>query len=162
MKKLIIPFLLSGLIFTAGTKSASAQVQLKEVIISGASGKTVITQKVSDSFNELFKGAVAPEWVQANKNFIVNFILDNQKNKAEFTSGGRLVYLIVYGKEKEMPADLRTIVKSAYFDYGINSTIKIKFQGRIFWIINLEDANNFVVLRVEDGDMDVIKKIKKV
>jgi hypothetical protein len=162
MKKLIIPFLLSGLILTTGTQIASAQVQLKEVVISGTSGKTVITQKVSDSFDQLFKGAVAPEWVEANKNFIVNFILDNQKNKAEFTRGGRLLYLIVYGKEKEMPADLRTIVKSTYFDYGINSTVKIKFEGRVFWIINLEDANNLVVLKVEDGDMDVIKKIKKI
>ncbi|MDB5152040.1 MAG: hypothetical protein JWR54_791, partial [Mucilaginibacter sp.] len=43
-----------------------------------------------------------------------------------------------------------------------NSTVKIKFEGRVFWIINLEDANNLVVLKVEDGDMDVIKKIKKV
>ncbi|WP_299580316.1 hypothetical protein [Mucilaginibacter sp.] len=162
MKKLIIAILLCGLIFTAGTKSASAQIQLKEVAISGTSSKTVITKKVSDSFEELFKGAVAPEWIEANKNFIVNFILDNQKNKAEFTRGGRLLYLIVYGKEKEMPADLRTIVKSTYFDYGINSTIKINFEGRTFWIVNLEDANHFVVLRVEDGDMDVIKKIKKI
>jgi hypothetical protein len=161
MKKLIIAFLLCGLIFTAGTKIASAQVQLKEIVISGTSSKTVITQKVSDSFEKLFKGAVAPEWVEVNKNFIVNFILDNQKNKAEFTRGGRLLYLIVYGKEKEMPADLRTIVKSTYLDYGINSTVKIKFEGRVFWIINLEDANNLVVLKVEDGDMDVIKKIKK-
>jgi hypothetical protein len=162
MKKLIIAFLLCGLIFTAGTKSASAQVKLKEVVISSTSSKTVITKKVSDSFNELFKGAVAPEWAESNKNYIVNFILDNQKNKAEFTRGGQLLYLIVYGKEKEMPADLRAIVKSSYSDYGINSTVKIKFEGRVFWIINLEDANNFVVLRVEDGDMDVIKKIKKV
>jgi hypothetical protein len=109
----------------------------------------------------LFKGAAASEWTAFNKNFIVNFNLDNQKNKAEFTYDGRLLYLIVYGHEKEMPADLRNIVKSSYFDYAINSTVKIKFEGRIFWIINLEDANQFIVLRVEDDDMDVIKKIKK-
>ncbi|MDB5023322.1 MAG: hypothetical protein JWP78_1077 [Mucilaginibacter sp.] len=100
MKKLIIAFLLCGLIFIAGTKTASGQVQLKEIVISGTSGKTVITEKVSDSFGQLFKGAVAPEWVQANKNFIVNFILNNQKNKAEFTSGGRLLFFFSLWKRK--------------------------------------------------------------
>jgi len=161
MKKLIMSFLFGGLILTTGIKSVHAQAQRDEVIVSGISGKTVVAKKVSDSFDLLFKGAVASEWTAFNKNFIVNFNLDNQKSKAEFTDNGRLLYLIVYGHEKEMPADLRNIVKNSYFDYAINSTVKIKFEGRIFWIINLEDVNQFIVLRVEDDDMDVIKKIKK-
>jgi hypothetical protein len=162
MKKLIISFLLSGLAFAAGINRTHAQALLDEGLISGTSGKTVIAKKVSNSFDQLFKGAVGAEWVELNRNYSVNFVLDNQKSLAEFTKDGHLLYLIAYGKEEGMPADLRAMVKSTYFDYTINSTVKIKFEGRIFWIINLEDANQFIVLRVEDNDMDVIKKIKKV
>ena len=161
MKKLIIPFLLSGLILTTGTKNASAQVELKEVTVSSAPNKAVVSQKVSESFASLFKGAVAPKWFDTDKNYIVDFIMDNQRNKAAFTKKGRLVYHMIFGNEKQMPADIRTIVKSKYFDYAISSTLKVNIDDKSAWIINIEDANQFFVLRVVDGVMDVLDTIKK-
>jgi hypothetical protein len=161
MKKLIIPFLLSGLILTTGTKIASAQVQLKEVTVSSAPTKAVVSKQVSESFASLFKGAVAPKWFEADKNYVVDFIMDNQVNKAEFTRRGRLVYHMVFGNEKQMPVDIRTIVKSKYFDFAINSTLKVNIDDQSAWIVNIEDANQFFVLRVLDGVMDVLETIKK-
>ncbi|MDB5022506.1 MAG: hypothetical protein JWP78_261 [Mucilaginibacter sp.] len=161
MKKLIIALLLCGLIFTAGTKIASAQVQLKEVTVSSAPNKTVVSQKVSDSFDQLFKGAVAPKWFQYDKNYIVDFIMDDQKNKAAFTKNGRLVYHMIFGNEKQMPADIRAIVKSKYFDYAISSTLKVSIDEKSAWIINIEDPEQFFVLRVVDGVMDVLDRVKK-
>jgi hypothetical protein len=161
MKKLIIPFLLSGLIFTAGTQIASAQVVLKEVTISVTASKVAITKKVSESFDRLFKGAVKPIWYKADKRFIVNFILDDQKHKAEFTKGGQLLYVLVYGNEEHMPQDVRTVVKSKYFDYNITSTVKIDVDGKTIWLVNIEDARQFYVLRVEDGDMSIMNNFKK-
>jgi hypothetical protein len=161
MKKLIIAFLLFGLIFTAGTKSASAQVELKEVTVSDAPNKAVVSKKVSESFASLFKGAVAPKWFEYDKNYIVDFIMNNQINKAAFTKKGRLVYHMIFGDEKHMPADIRTIVKSKYFDFAINSTLKVSIGEKSAWIINIEDASQYFVLRVVDGSMDVLDSVKK-
>ncbi|MDB5152042.1 MAG: hypothetical protein JWR54_793 [Mucilaginibacter sp.] len=161
MKKLIIPFLLSGLILTTGAKIASAQVQLKEVTVSSAPTKAVVSKQVSESFASLFKGAEAPKWFEADKNYVVDFIMNNQLNKAEFTRKGRLVYHMVFGNEKQMPVDIRTIVKSKYFDFAINSTLKVNIDDQSAWIVNIEDANQFFVLRVVDGVMDVLETIKK-
>ncbi|MDB4925930.1 hypothetical protein [Mucilaginibacter sp.] len=161
MEKLIIPFLLSGLILAIGVNSASAQVQLKEVTISGGATKIEVSKKVSESFASLFKGAEAPIWFQADKNYLVDFILNNQVNKALFTKNGKLVYHMAFGNEKQMPADIRTIVKSKYFDFAITSTLKIDFREKSAWIVNVEDAEQFFVLRVVDGVMDVLDKIKK-
>ena len=83
MKKLIIPFLLCGLILAIGVEGAFAQVQLKEVTISSAPIKAVISKKVSDSFAGLFKDAQAPKWFVADKNYVVDFIMNDQVNKAE-------------------------------------------------------------------------------
>lgn len=162
MKKLIIPFLLSGLILAIGVNNASAQVQLKEVTISGGATRVEVSKKVSDSFAGLFKGAEEPKWFQSNKNYVVRFILNNQPNKAEFTKNGNLVYHMAFGNEKQMPADIRTIVKSKYFDYKINSTVKVDFEEKSAWIVNVEDGKQFYVLRVLDGVMDVLDRINKV
>ena len=161
MKKLIIPFLLSGLILTIGVKTASAQIQLKEVTISSAPTKATVSKQVSDSFASLFKGAEEPKWFVSDKNYVVDFILNNQINKAEFTSKGRLVYHMAFGNEKQMPVDIRTIVKSKYFDFAINSTVKVSYQEKSAWIVNIEDTEQFFVLRVVDGVMDVLDTIKK-
>ena len=161
MKKLIIPFLLSGLVLALGVNSASAQIQLREVSISSEPTKAAVTKKVSDSFSSLFKDAKAPKWFEADKNYVVDFILNNQVNKAEFTKKGRLVYHMAFGNEKQMPADIRTIVKSKYFDFAINSTVKINYEEKSAWIVNIEDDEQFLVLRVVDGVMDVLDKIEK-
>ena len=161
MKKLIIPFLLSGLLLAIGVNSAFAQIQLKEVTISSEPTKAIVSQKVSESFASLFKGAEAPKWFVADKNYVVDFILNNQVNKAEFTKNGRLVYHMAFGNEKQMPTDIRTIVKSKYFDFSINSTVKITYLEKSAWIVNIEDAEHFLVVRVVDGVMDVVEKIEK-
>ena len=161
MKKLIIPFLLSGLLLAIGVNSASAQIQLKEVTISSEPTKAIVSQKVSESFASLFKGAEAPKWFVADKNYVVDFILNNQVNKAEFTKNGRLVYHMAFGNEKQMPTDIRTIVKSKYFDFSINSTVKKTYLEKSAWIVNIEDAEHFLVVRVVDGVMDVVEKIAK-
>lgn len=161
MKKLIIPFLLGGLILAIGVNSTSAQVQLKEVTISGGATKIEVSKKISESFASLYKGAEEPQWFQSDKNYLVDFILNNQVNKALFTKNGKLVYHMAFGNEKQMPADIRTIVKSKYFDYAITSTLKIDIREKSAWIVNIEDAEQFFVLRVVDGAMDVLDKINK-
>lgn len=161
MKKIIIPFLLSGLILAIGVSSACAQVQLKEVTISGGATRVEVSKKVSDSFASLFKGAETPQWFQSDKDYMVDFILNNQLNKAEFTKKGDLVFHMAFGNEKQMPTDIRTIVKSKYFDFTISSTVKVDFEENSAWIVNIEDANQFFVLRVVDGVMDVLSNFKK-
>ncbi|HYK75875.1 MAG TPA: hypothetical protein VEV16_02775 [Daejeonella sp.] len=162
MKKLIIPLLLSGLILTTGgVKSASAQIRLKEVTVTGASSSMEISKKVSDSFSRLFKDVLAPQWLEVNKRFIVNFIQNDQKNKAVFTKVGTLVYHLIYGNEEQMPKSVRDLVKSRYYDYAITSAINVKAQENDVWIVNVEDATQIMVLRIEDGAMTVIQKITK-
>ena len=161
MKRLIIPFLLSGLILAIGANSVFAQIQLKEVTISSEPIKATVSQKVSEAFASLFKGAEAPKWYKSDQNYVVDFIMNNQVNKAEFTKKGYMVYHMAFGSEKQMPADIRTIVKSKYFDFSINSTVRITYEEKSAWIVNIEDARQFLVVRVVDGVMDIVDKIAK-
>jgi len=161
MKKLIIPFLLSGLLLAIGVNSAFAQIQLKEVTISSEPVKATVSQKVAEAFASLFKGAEAPKWYKSDQNYVVDFIMNNQVNKAEFTKKGYLVYHMAFGNEKQMPTDIRTIIKSKYFDFTINSTVRITYNEKSAWIVNIEDSGHFLVLRVVDGVMDVVDKIAK-
>jgi hypothetical protein len=161
MKKQILMLLFSGLVSLLGMNSTSAQISLREVTISGNLSKTVVNEQVNSSFSRLFKDAEAPQWFEVNKRYVVNFIYNDQRNRAVFTKGGQMVYHLVYANENEMPTDIRSIVKSKYYDYAIISTIMVNQDGRNIWVINVEDKAKILVLRVEGSEMSVIDTIKK-
>ncbi|TCC84025.1 hypothetical protein FBD94_17835 [Pedobacter hiemivivus] len=161
MKKQMFFLLLCGLVSLLGMNSTSAQIKLSEVTILGTASRTVVTNAVSKSFNELFKDAIAPQWYEVNKRYVVNFIMNDQKNRAVFTKGGSLVYHLVYAAENEIPEDVKSIVKDKYPDYKITFSVQVEQGDAKVWFINVEDATKILILKVYNDEMTVVNTIKK-
>jgi len=160
MKKQVFFLLFCGLSLL-GMNSLSAQIVLKEVTISGKATKAVVNKDVSESFSRLFKDAVAPEWYEVNKRYVVNFIYNDQRNRAVFTKGGSLVYHLVYAAENEIPENVRTLVKNKYPNHAITFSVQVEQGDRKVWFVNVEDAAKILVLRVEEDDIMVMNTLKK-
>jgi hypothetical protein len=161
MKKQLFFLLLCGLVSLLGMNSTSAQIKLSEVTIRGAASRTVVSNEVSKSFNELFKDAIAPQWYEVNKRYVVNFILNNQKNRAVFTKGGSLVYHLLYAAENEIPEDIKSMVTDKYPDYKITFSVQVQQEDAKVWFINVENATKILVLRVNIDEMTIMDTIKK-
>jgi len=86
---------------------------------------------------------------------------DDNLNRALFTKRGNLIYHISYGYEKNLAEDIRRQVKSTYYDYDISRTIKVTEADRVIWVVNLEDAKNLILVRLEEGEMEEVQKLKK-
>jgi hypothetical protein len=155
MKKLLCRLLMGASVVVMTVQTVSAQIKLKEIEIYGTANKAEISEKVTESFNKIFKEANTPQWYVVNKQIIVNFILNEQRNSAVFEKNGYLVYHLLYGTEKHMPINVRKVVKQTYFDHKINSTININSEGRSVWIVNISDPKEVIVLKIEDGSMEV-------
>lgn len=163
MKKLIISLAISASLIFMGLKNVNAQTTtLETVTIKGNTTKAVVSERVSNSFNELFKAATAPQWFEVNKRFVVNFILNDQKNKAVFTKAGELVYHLSYGTEKDVPDEIRKKIQNQYEDYNITSGIKVRTADVMLWVLNIENSKQILVIRAADDDISVIDRIKKV
>jgi hypothetical protein len=161
MKKQVFFLLLCGLVSLLGMNSTSAQIKLSEVTIRGSASRTVVSNEVSKSFKELFKDAVAPQWYEVNKRYVVNFIMNDQKNRAVFTKGGSLVYHLLYAAENEIPEDIKSIVTDKYPEYKITFSVQVEQGDTKVWFINVEDATKILVLRVNVDEMTVMDTIKK-
>ncbi|HEY0678301.1 MAG TPA: hypothetical protein VGD17_08440 [Chitinophagaceae bacterium] len=120
-----------------------------------------VPEKVWYSFKDYFSTVSNPQWYKLNKNYLASFILDEDKNNALFTQRGNLVYHISYGYEKSLPEELRKQVKGVYFDYDITRAIKVIGADRLIWVINLEDAKNLIMVRLEEGEMEEVKRLDK-
>ncbi|WP_316842188.1 hypothetical protein [Pedobacter gandavensis] len=161
MKKLIIPLAISSLLLLTSLQKLNAQVNLETVTIRGDATKAIITEKVSNSFSSLFKDAKEPQWLVVNKRYVVNFILDDQRNKAVFTKNGELVYHLSYGTEKNVPDQILKKIQSEYEGYTLGSAIKVTTKEKMLWMLNLENSKQILIIRATEEEMGVIDRIKK-
>ena len=76
-----------------------------------------------------------------------------------YNKKGRLLYTIDYYGEKGLPVAVRSIVKSEYYDYAIVSVEEVKVDGRQIYLVDMQDATTIKTVRVEDGEMAVVKSL---
>jgi hypothetical protein len=76
------------------------------------------------------------------------------KAHTSYSKHGYWFYDVRFGGEKELPADVKRIIKSNYRDYTIGKATEVTIGNQKAWVVNLEDANNLVLARVMDGNLD--------
>src|SRR5688572_3456882 len=163
MKKLIIPFsclilLYPGYVLFAQKESFK---ELPPIVVSATSSNVEVSTRLNKAFLAFFKDATNLRWYEVNKNFLVKFIQDDRENRALFTKSGELIYHICYGTEDFLPADVRKLVKSNYYDQSITRVLKVNQDKRTIWVISMEDAQEYIMARVENMDLEETKRMTK-
>jgi len=120
-----------------------------------------VTKEVDKAFKKAFPAAQSLRWYTLNKFYLAKFIENDMKHQALFAKNGYLKYDISYGNENNLPEDILTRIKNAYEDYKITRVANVKEAGRNIWVTNLESLNNYVLVRVEDDEMEEVGKYKK-
>lgn len=134
---------------------------LGESRIISKSADVTINKKIEKTFMESFAGISDQSWSMAGKNFHCHFYINGIPSDALFTKNGSTVYFVMHGNEKDMPSDIRKIVKSEYFDYTIIKAIEVKQNHEDIWIVKMKENLDHVTVRVEDGEMEVVEKFKE-
>ncbi len=126
-----------------------------------ANTSIAVTNKVSRSFSKHFADASDQSWSIAGKNFLNSFYVKGLLTHALFSKNGGLIYIITYGGEKNMPADVRKIVKSEYYDYAITLAVEVKENNRDIWVVHLDSEQELITVRIEDGEMEQVEHFEK-
>ena len=116
--------------------------------------------KVQRSFISYFGEAAENNWSMAGKYFLNCFNVDGLLTYAWFTKNGKLINVTTYGTEKDLPADVRKIVKREYYDYKIAVAIEVKENNRDIWVVQLDNASEQIAVKIEDGEMEEVQNIK--
>lgn len=181
MKKLI--FLLGGafaIIFGAkdaayAQMSANTQTQhspqfssQKETAINSGDKNTFVSEMISPkalkTFAGRYKNQAGEYWEVMKDGFSAHFNSDGISNRIYFDRKGRWVGSMKGYQEDKMPRGLRTQVKRTYFDYKINYVQELETyesEGKPTFIVNLEDDDNIILLRIYEGELEVWRSYKK-
>ena len=135
--------------------------ELPPITISAAASGKAASAKVNKMFAGYFKNASNLRWFELGKKFLVKFTMNGQENRALFTGSGDLVYHVAYGTESHLPAGVRNLVKSTYFDQKITKVLKVSQDLKTIWVVYMEDDKDLIWVRVEDGELEETQRIEK-
>ena len=166
MKKQLISCICAGFASILSVNSSFAQEdsfkEMPPITISATSTNVFVTDKINKAFSQFFKNASNLRWYEINKKFLVNFIQNDQLNKALFTKNGQIIYHIQYGTEQHLPFEVRKLVKRNYYDQSITKVFKVNQDKRNIWVISLEDSNDHIMVRVEEMELEETQRMHKI
>jgi len=160
MKKTVI---LLSIAFQLLSVIANAQqkdtiVNLPEITIT----KNVnVTKEVENAFNRTFPNAENVKWYTLQKDLLAKFMESDMKHNALFKKNGYLKYDIGFGKEENLPETIKKRVIDAYEDFKILNATNVKSAGRDIWVLNLEGKTNYVIVRIEEDELEEVKRYNK-
>jgi hypothetical protein len=158
MKKLLYSVLLLTSSSVGFSQEKDSVVMLPEVVVTA---EWMINEQVDRSFAAKFPKSYDIIWKKLNKDYLIKFIEVDVKHQSLFRKNGSIKYDIIYVTESHLPKKIADIVKRAYGDYNITHAARVERGGQEFWIVNLEGIRSYVVARVEDEEINEVKKIIK-
>jgi hypothetical protein len=158
MRTIYIAFAGSLLLLSLHFEAKSQRDTLPPVTVTAS---TNIEKAVATSFDRNFPDALDAEWFRASRKYLVRFMMADQQNSTLIKNNGHIVYHIAYGFEKDLPADIRMIVRTHYPDFSITKAITIEEQNRTIRVVNLEDKKKLILVRIEEGELEEVGNYNK-
>lgn len=120
-----------------------------------------IQPKILQKFHADFRNVSDDAWMKTKEGLAVRFSQNGIQELAFLTNKGECTDYIRYYFEKQLPLDVRTSVKSTYFDYQIKSVQEVMHEGTTAYLVTIEDEKNWMTVRIVNGEMDVYERHQK-
>ena len=171
MKKLLISTMLIGAITFSSSTHAQDYVYNQNLVTAvnpypEKERKTVNEMDVNINavrdFAKNFQNATAVKWVKNENGASVYFVFDGVKMRSSYDAKGRKEYTLKYYDEFKLPAEVRHLVRSTYYDYSIAIATEVVRHGQVSYLVKMENDKEFLTVKVDDGELSVFEKTTKV
>ena len=130
--------------------------------IQGVEAPADVNRRAVKDLARRFKNSLTENWYKVPDGFVAYFTLYDVRHQVAYAKKGNWLYTIRTYDETNLPADVRHMVKSSYYDYNIFLVHEIeKPSGNLTYIIHLEGKTSFINLRVFGGEMEEWQTFKK-
>ena len=120
-----------------------------------------INTRVLRSFMANYWNATNPQWVKYAEGFVVYFKSDSIQHRVYYDNTGGLQCTIRQYSEKDLPREIRHMVKSVYYDYSIFLIDEVTVDSKTSYIIKIQDNTSLKEIKIEDGEMEVTHEFIK-
>lgn len=124
--------------------------------------KNGVAEKVQTSFKKEFSKAENITWSKVNELYRAQFVLNGHVVFAFLNEDGEVVSAYRNILSTQLPLQLLSQIKQDYSDYWINELVELTKDKETSYYVSLENGNDQIVLKSENGiNWTVHSKIKK-
>ena len=121
-----------------------------------------INAKAVKDFQTRFAEANNAQWFSGPNGFVSYFIKDGYGDRVFYDKKGRWQYSLIFYNETKLPHNVRSAVRSIYFDLNITMVEEVQTPDGKVYIVHLEDKSNIKILKVNDDcDMEIMQELTK-
>jgi hypothetical protein len=122
---------------------------------------TEVNQKAMNDFKRTFRDVNNEKWYSIKNGFLAEFSLHAAKNRVVYDKKGNWIFTVSYYDEKNLPAEIRAIVKPVYYDYTISRVEEVHTDNKIIYIVHVQNDSSLKTLRICEGEMDLIEDLPR-
>jgi hypothetical protein len=123
---------------------------------STARDAAIVSMRVLRDFAKSFKNVTNEKWYKVSDGFMTSFNDNGIETKVAYDRKGVFHCVLRILSESQLPADIRAIVKSKYYDFKILVAYEITHDSDPVYIFKIEDSKTLKMLRVADGEIEVV------
>jgi hypothetical protein len=119
-------------------------------------------ERALKDFQRTFGNVNNVTWLETkNGGYIAKFVNADVKTVVAYNPKGSWSYTINYYGEKKLPADIRKMVKSTYYDYSIFGIAEVHFDKETVYMLYIQDESHFKTIRVYNDEMQEVENYPK-
>jgi len=103
-------------------------------------------------FEKQFHSSVE-KWYKLDDGLVAVFYNHAVNNRVYYDEQGRFLFTVKNYEEKDMPADVRTMIRNRYLGYIINLVTEIISDDRTIYQVHLKDRHSVKTVQVWDKQM---------
>lgn len=146
------------------SKSLSAAMKLSENSndeIAEITFANEVNQKAMHDFKQTFRKVNNEKWYSIKNGYLAEFNMDASKNRVVYDKKGNWKFTVSYYEEKNLPDEIRAIVKPVYYDYSISRVEEVHAGDNIVYFVHIQNESRLKTLKVSEGEMDLIEDLPK-
>ena len=116
----------------------------------------LVSMRVLRDFAKSFKNVTNEKWYKVSDGFMASFDDNGIETKVAYDRKGVFHCVLRTLNESQLPTDIRAIVKSKYYDFKILVAYEITHDSDPVYIFKIEDSKTLKMLRVADGEIEVV------
>ncbi|WP_276485056.1 hypothetical protein [Paraflavitalea pollutisoli] len=129
-------------------------------------GPTVYRNNISiravRHFKDTYPKAQDERWYIIQNGFMAKFRVDSTNVRTDYDQHGNWLYTIRYLYEKQLPREVRRIVRSNYLDFIVSSAEEIQVNREFIYLLHIHEGKDWRIVRVYNGEMSEITPPGKV
>jgi len=101
------------------------------------------------------------KWYKYPGGYLAEFMEGEIETKVVFDRKGNWTYTMRQYTEKELPREVRALVKSTYYDFAIGWVKEVAQFQSLVYVVHVDNPQEWKDLIVRDGEIEVSREVLK-